>query len=128
MVDIKDRIKEALEARSMTASELAKQSGINKGAISKYVNGFVVPKQSAIGSMARALSVSPAWLMGYDVPMEPQDTLPGGGFHGGSELEKIKSKIFSGDIQKLTEPNQARLMAYYQALLDSQEDDKDDHS
>lgn len=39
------------------------------------------------------------------------------------EIQKIKTKIFNGDIQKLTEPNQARLMAYYQALLDTQEAD-----
>lgn len=121
MIEIKDRIREALEIRSMTAAELSKKSGIGKGSISKYLAGFVVPKQSAIGAMARALMVSPAWLMGYDVPMAPQDTLPGGGFHGSEDLEKVKSRIFNGDIQKLTEPNQARLMAYYQALLDTQE-------
>ena len=69
MVDIKDRIKEALEVRSMTAAELSKKSGIGKGSISKYLNGLVVPKQSAIGEMAKALNVSPAWLRGFDVDM-----------------------------------------------------------
>ena len=118
MVDIKDRIKEALEARSMTAAELSKRSGIGKGSISKYLNGFVVPKQSAIGEMAKALNVSPAWLMGYDVNMEPQKTV----------AQALIENISSGKIQKLTVQNQARLMAYYQALLDSQEDDNDDHS
>lgn len=114
MVDIKDRIEEALEVRNMTASELAKKSGINKGAISKYLNGHVIPKQSAIGEMAKALSVSPAWLMGYDVNMEPQKTI----------AQALIENINSGKIQKLTLQNQARLMAYYQALLDSQEDNK----
>ncbi len=113
MVDIKDRIKEALEVRDMTASELAKKSGINKGAISKYLNGLVMPKQSAIGEMAKALSVSPAWLMGYEVSMEPQNSV----------AQALIENITNGKIQKLNEKNQARLMAYYQALLDSQEDD-----
>lgn len=38
--------------------------------------------------------------------------------------QKLKTLIFNGDIQKLTEPNQARLMSYYQALLDTQEDEE----
>ena len=118
MIEIKDRIKEALEARSMTASELAKKSGIGKGSISKYLNGHVVPKQSAIGDMARALSVSPAWLMGYDVEMKSTTT----------RAQVISDAILSGKIQKLTVQNQARLMAYYQALLDSQEDDDNEQS
>lgn len=99
MEEIKDRIQEALFKRDMTASELAKRSGLNKGAISKYINGLIVPKQSAIGSMAQALGVSPAWLLGYDVPM--QNT--------------------SIEFERLNAENQARLMAYYQALLDTQE-------
>lgn len=37
------------------------------------------------------------------------------------QADKVKTMIFNGDIQKLTEPNQARLMSYYQALLDTQE-------
>lgn len=102
MEEIKDRIKEALEVRNMTAAELSKKSGIGKGSISKYINGLVVPKQSAIGDMARALSVSPAWLMGYDLTMDGK--------------EKIEI-----DVDKLTDLNQEKLKAYYQALIDSQE-------
>ena len=99
MADIKDRIMEVLQAKGMTASELAAKSGIGKGSISKYLKGTVVPKQSAIGTMARALGVSPAWLLEYDVPM-------------------LTSEI---DFNKLSEDNQKRLLAYYQALIDSQE-------
>lgn len=115
MVDIKDRIKEALEVRNMTAAELSKKSGIGKGSISKYLNGLVVPKQSAIGEMAKALNVSPAWLMGYEVDMEPQKTF----------AEIFAENTLNGKYQKLTKPNQARWMSYYQALLDSQEDEED---
>lgn len=114
MVEIKERIKKAMEVRKLTASELAKKSGISKGSISKYLNGLVIPKQSAIGELAKALSVSPAWLMGYDVDMESKTS---------NITEKVRSMIFNGDISKLNEPNQARLMSYYQALLDTQEDE-----
>lgn len=117
MMEIKERIRKAMEVRGMTASELAKKSGIAKGSISKYLNGLVVPKQSAIGEMAKALSVSPAWLMGYDVEMESkkEDT-----------IKKLTTMIFDGDISRLNEPNQARLLAYYQALLDTQNADAED--
>ena len=104
MVDIRERIKEALDLRGMMPIDLSRASGINKGSISKYLRGDVIPKQSAIGAMSEALHVSPSWLMGYDVPME--DIIP--------EIETI-------DTSKLTEANMKRLEAYYQALLDSQD-------
>ena len=92
----------ALDERNMLSVELARRSGINKGTISRYLRGEVIPKQNAIGAMAEALNVSPAWLMGYDLTMDG----------------KKKVEI---DISKLTELNQAKLIAYYQALVDSQE-------
>lgn len=116
MVDIRERIKEALSLRDMMPIDLARKSGINKGSISKYLSGDVIPKQSAIGAMAEALQVSPSWLMGYDVPREI-DTLPGGGYHGSTKTVPI-------EYEKLNKDNQARLLAYYQALIDSQEDTK----
>lgn len=102
MEEIKDRLKMALDERNMLSVELARRSGINKGTISRYLRGEVIPKQNAIGAMAEALNVSPAWLMGYDLTMDG----------------KKKVEI---DISKLTELNQAKLIAYYQALVDSQE-------
>jgi len=104
MVDIRERIKEALDIRGMMPIDLSRASGINKGSISKYLRGDVIPKQSAIGAMSEALHVSPSWLMGYDVPMD--SIIP--------EIEMI-------DTSKLTETNLKRLEAYYQALLDSQD-------
>ena len=101
MEDIKDRIREALNKRGMTASELATKSGIGKGSISKYLKGTVVPKQSAIDYISRALGVSPVWLLGYNVTMDGQEVLI--------------------DVDKLSDVNKEKLKAYYQALIDSQE-------
>ena len=103
MEAIKDRLAEALKVRQMKPVDLARKSGINKGSISRYLKGDFLPKQNAIGAMANALNVSPAWLMGYDLTMDGQE-LP-------TEIE----------IQRLNPSNKARLLAYYQALLDSQE-------
>ena len=57
----------------------------------------------AIGKMANALGVSPTWVLGYDVTID------------GKEPAHI-------DLDKLNEINKAKIAAYYQALLDSQED------
>lgn len=51
MEDIKNRLREALELRGMMPVELAKRSGVSKGAISKYLKGTIKPKQGAIGAM-----------------------------------------------------------------------------
>ena len=53
--------------------------------------------------------------------------------YGKEDIQKTPSQIIMegilrGKYQKLTKPNQARWMSYYQALLDSQEDDKDGNS
>lgn len=67
---MKDRIYEAMTAQGLTAYELAKKSGIDKGAISRYLSGKVKPKSDKIHALAVALNVSEAWLMGFDVRME----------------------------------------------------------
>lgn len=106
MYKIKDRLKEALDIRGMLPVDLARKSGINKGTISRYLKGEIIPKQSKIFELARALNVSPAWLFGYDVPME-----------GSSEDMTANVEI---DTTRLTKSNLDRLLAYYQALIDSQ--------
>lgn len=101
MENLKDRLKLALEIRGMTAAELARRSGVDKGAISHYLKGEFTPKQSAVGKMATALSVSPAWLLGFSVTMD------------GKERAEI-------DVTKLSDVNREKLLAYYQALIDTQ--------
>lgn len=100
---IKDRLNEAMKLRGMNITELAELSGLNKSTVSRYLSGTCIPRTPQIGTMAKALSVSPAWLLGYDVNMK------------GEILPKI-------EIQKLTEENKVKLFAYYQGLIDSQGD------
>lgn len=97
---IKDRINEALQMRNMTASDLAKKSGIAKSSISRYLTGENVPRSTAIEKIATALNVSPTWILGYNVTTDGQEI----------------------DIDRLTDDNKARLTAYYQALLDTQKE------
>ena len=54
--------------------------------------------------MSKALDVSPAWLLGFSVDMR------------GNALPPVL------ELDKLSPENKARLLAYYQALIDSQGD------
>ena len=102
MEDVKKRLQEALNEKGWTASELAKRTGIGKGQISRYLHGQVIPKQSKVGAMAQALGVSPSWLLGFNVSK-----------HG----EALPPVI---EVDKLNDLNREKLLAYYQALLDTQ--------
>ncbi len=70
MKTIADRIKEGLLIRGIKQSDLVERTGIGKSSISTYISGQYEPKQRNIYKIAKALNVSEAWLMGYDVPME----------------------------------------------------------
>ena len=70
VVKLKDRLREALVAKNMKAIELSEKTGIPKGAISYYLAGKSQPKQDRLFLIGKALGVSEAWLLGYDVPME----------------------------------------------------------
>lgn len=104
MKDIKDRLREALNIRNMTAADLARMSGVDKGSVSRYLKGDIIPKQTKIDAMSKALDVSPAWLLGFSVDI-----------HGNALTPAI-------ELEKLSPENKARLLAYYQALIDSQGD------
>ena len=74
MATIAERIRTGLDVRGMKQSELVEKTSIGKSSISTYLSGQYEPKQKNIYKIAKALSVSEAWLMGQDVPMER--TLP----------------------------------------------------
>lgn len=69
-----ERISKALSIRGMRASELSQLAKIPKSSLSLYISGAYDPKQDKIYAMAKALNVSEAWLLGYDVPMERLET------------------------------------------------------
>lgn len=69
------KIKEAMAVRGMKQSDIVKATGINKGALSSYINGSYLPKQNNLFKIAAALKVTPAWLMGYDSPMDSEELI-----------------------------------------------------
>lgn len=63
-----ERLSSIMEEYKISQSELCARTGIPKSALSQYISGNFKPKQNRTYLLAKALNVSPAWLMGYDVP------------------------------------------------------------
>ena len=66
----KDRLKEAMRDVGKKQADLVRDTGLNRGTISRYLSGEVEPRQDAAYKLALALNVSETWLWGYDVPKE----------------------------------------------------------
>lgn len=73
------RLQELMNKRSLRQVDIlhaalpyASERGVklNKSDVSQYVSGKVEPGQEKLLILAEALAVSPAWLLGYDVPMQ----------------------------------------------------------
>ena len=64
--ELNKRLKMLMTEREITAAELSRRSGIRASSISDYLKVKYEPKQDKIDLIAEALSVSPAWLMGYE--------------------------------------------------------------
>lgn len=67
------RLQELIDAKQISQAQLARDSGVSKSSITHYLKGDWEGKQDAVYSIARATSVSEAWLMGFDVPMDQSD-------------------------------------------------------
>jgi transcriptional regulator with XRE-family HTH domain len=72
------RIKEAMNKRNIKASEICKATGISPSNMSHYISGSYSPKRRNIYLIAKFLQVSPVWLIGYDCPMETDESAPKG--------------------------------------------------
>lgn len=68
--ELKDRLRQAMDYKGMNATELSDKTGITKAAMSYYLNGRSEPKTDRLYLIAKALDVSEAWLLGYDVPID----------------------------------------------------------
>ena len=108
-------LKELRTSRNVTQAELAKAIGVSASTIGMYEKGEREPNFETEEKIADYFNVSLDMLRGKE---EKQKTL----------AQIFKENTLDGKYMKLTKPNQARWMSYYQALLDSQEDDNDEQS
>lgn len=65
-----DRIRKIIDMKNLTLTQLSHMTGVAVSSISLYVNNKRTPAQNSIMAISSALNINPAWLMGYDVPME----------------------------------------------------------
>lgn len=81
---------------------------LTKQDLSQYVSGKVEPAQRKLSILGLALNVNEAWLMGFDVPMEKQNTTT-------DELVTM--------INSLDDAQQKNVMDYIQFLKSQQKKD-----
>ena len=90
---------------------------MNKSDISQYCAGKTEPNQKKLFVLGKALNVSEAWLMGFDVPMERVQT-PGSNEH--------KTNVLSSDDEffinynKLNSANKRKVLDYSKNLYQVQ--------
>ena len=98
------RIAKALTIRNMRQADLAEMTNIPKSSLSLYLKGAYEPKDDRIYVIAKALRVSEAWLMGYDVPMEKsEEKIP-----SEQQLTGVDKELW--DLLKLIPEEPKRLM------------------
>lgn len=88
-----ERIKKAMSDNHVNAAELSRRTGLNESTISRYMSGKACPKQNAIGAIAEALHVNPAWILGYDVPNGSFDYLTHINMLDDTDKENVKNYI-----------------------------------
>lgn len=109
------RLRLALERKGMIAQELADRTGIHKSSISQYVNGSHIPSNIRAGKIAAVLGVSPAWLMGFDVPMFEQEK-PSGVMGHTAERNSLYIQEAEIILSGLNEDFLKRAIAYLEGL------------
>ena len=121
-VDIKERIKQGLEIREITQTQLAARANIDKGQLSSYISGKYKPRQNNIDALAAALNVSEAWLMGFDVPME---RVSNNVETDQSVSKSVECKEILEICEQLSTHNQRKVLTYSKNLLSTQQMEED---
>ena len=111
MATIAERIQEGMNLRGLKQVDIIEKTGMNKGALSSYLSGKYKPKQDNIYLLAKALDVSEAWLMGYDVPIERKE-------YFSLQVGK-KEKDLLEKFNSLNEIGQSKAVEYVADLADN---------
>jgi transcriptional regulator with XRE-family HTH domain len=92
-----------MEYYGINQTEFCIRTGIQKSALSNYLNGTRQPRQDAVSKIADAFGISPSWVMGYDVPMK-----------------EIKPIEIIQELEGISEQDRKILDLYHKADPDSQ--------
>lgn len=123
-VDIKERLRQGLEIREITQTQLAAKANIDKGQLSSYISGKYKPRQNNIDALAKALNVSEAWLMGFDVPIERMSDKEASPV-APSELLPPDQQQLNEIYAQLAQANKKKVLTYSSSLLSAQRMEED---
>lgn len=109
-----DNLKKLRSEMGITQTELAKVIGVKPSTVGMYETGERQPNFEIEEKIADFFNVSLDYLRGKTEKKAPDN------------IKDAVNKILNGEIYHLNQRNQALLMTYYQALLDTQKDDPTD--
>lgn len=107
-------IKERRESLGYSLNELAEKIGVNRSTVMRWENGDIENmKRDKIVSLAEALKISPAVIMGWEDIEEPK-------------VAKVSDTVKNINTlaSQLDHSSQERLLAYAQGMYDIQNQDK----
>lgn len=106
-----DRLQEAMDG--MSNIDLAEKLGCARSSITMYLSGQRTPSKMTIQLMAICLGVSPAWLMGLDVPKY----LEGPALVSKDRPNNPTISRIIDIVRQLTPETQTRCLEYFESLL-----------
>lgn len=72
--ELKNRLRFAMAKMNIRPIELSELTHIPKSSISQYMSGYSKPNSERVYLLSKALNVTEAWLLGFDVPREREET------------------------------------------------------
>lgn len=128
MTDFQIRLRKAMDEKSISASELSKISGVDKGSLSNYINGKYAPKQDKVYKIAKALDVDAGWLMTGDEPRQIKPMPSSMPFHPDvikildemiTEYEEASDKKLLSLFHTMTDADKEKLLDYASFIVDN---------
>ena len=114
----RDRLIKIMNEKDIKQPELSLMTGITQSSISDYINGKYSPKQDKIDLLAKALGVSPTYLLGYE-----ED------FQESSKIENEDYAWIARNAKKLSDEKKKKLKEIMKLtfdFLDNEEDEEHD--
>lgn len=109
------RIKELRLARGMTLEEVGNLVGVGKSTVRKWEQGIIANmKRDKIAKLARALGVTPSYLMGWDDEDHEEATAAGATL--GKAARDPQQVELLRVYQSLSDDNKAKLLQFADAL------------
>lgn len=94
------RLQQLVNNYGITASALAKESGLHRASVCRYLSGEYTPSDQNAEKLAEVLNVDPAWLQGKD--------------------DTKRMNVLTDSYNMLNELGKSRVLEYIEILLDNE--------